>query len=42
MNLSDRVAVIFKGQIQKVLERPEVNRRYLGILMAGVKDDEPV
>ncbi|MDR3335423.1 MAG: ABC transporter ATP-binding protein [Treponema sp.] len=42
MNLSDRIAVIFKGQIQKMLERGEANRRYLGILMAGVNNDEAV
>ncbi|MDR1957017.1 MAG: ABC transporter ATP-binding protein [Treponema sp.] len=42
MNLSDRIAVIFKGQIQKILDRKEANRRYLGILMAGVKDAEAV
>lgn len=40
MNLSDRIAVIFKGQIQKVLGKGEATRRNLGILMAGVKDDE--
>lgn len=40
MNLSDRIAVIFKGSIQKVLSRKEANRRRLGILMAGVKDEE--
>jgi simple sugar transport system ATP-binding protein len=40
MNLSDRIAVIFKGQIQKVLEAGEANRRNLGILMAGVKDEQ--
>jgi simple sugar transport system ATP-binding protein len=42
LDLSDRVAVIFKGQIQKVLDRKDANRRSLGILMAGVKDDETV
>ncbi len=42
MNLSDRIAVIFKGRIQKVLDRKDANRRRLGILMAGVKDDETV
>ncbi len=42
LDLSDRVAVIFKGQIQKVLDRKEANRRSLGILMAGVKDDQTV
>ena len=39
MNLSDRIAVIFKGQIQKVLNGEEANLRNLGILMAGVKDE---
>jgi simple sugar transport system ATP-binding protein len=42
LDLSDRVAVIFKGQIQKVLDRKDANRRSLGILMAGVKDDKTV
>lgn len=42
LDLSDRVAVIFKGQIQKVLERKDASRRSLGILMAGVKDDQTV
>lgn len=39
-NLADQVAVIFKGKIQKVLPRSEASRRRLGILMAGVQDDE--
>jgi simple sugar transport system ATP-binding protein len=39
MNLSDRIAVIFKGQIQKVLNAGEASLRKLGILMAGVKDE---
>jgi len=39
MNLSDRIAVIFKGQIQKVLNGEEASLRKLGILMAGVKDE---
>lgn len=42
LNLSDRIAVIFKGQIQKVLPRKEATRSKLGILMAGVKDDQRV
>ncbi|MGN0907128.1 MAG: ABC transporter ATP-binding protein [Bullifex sp.] len=40
INLSDRVAVIYKGSIQKVLKHDEANRRTLGILMAGVKDEQ--
>ena len=42
INLSDRIAVIFKGQIQQVLERTEANHRTLGILMAGVQHDQGV
>ncbi|MDR2633712.1 MAG: ABC transporter ATP-binding protein [Treponema sp.] len=38
MNLSDRIAVIFKGHIQQILDRKDANRRNLGMLMAGVKD----
>jgi len=41
-NLSDQVAVIFKGKIQKVIPSSEASRRKLGILMAGVKDDEEI
>jgi simple sugar transport system ATP-binding protein len=39
MNISDRIAVIFKGQIQKVLKAEDASLRKLGILMAGVKDE---
>jgi len=39
MNLSDRIAVIFKGRIQKILSGGEATLRKLGILMAGVKDE---
>ncbi|GHV90629.1 ABC transporter [Spirochaetia bacterium] len=42
MNLSDRIAVIFKGQIQRVLNYGEANRRLLGILMAGVQNVEGI
>lgn len=39
MNLSDRIAVIYKGEIQDVISRDEASRAKLGILMAGVKND---
>ena len=39
LNLSDRIAVIFKGHIQKVLDSREATMRKLGILMAGIKDE---
>lgn len=38
INLSDRIAVIFKGQIQRLLGQGEATQRKLGMMMAGVKD----
>ncbi len=40
LKLSDRIAVIFKGRTQKVLMRDEADTAKLGILMAGVSDEE--
>ena len=39
INLSDNIAVIFKGHIQKVLPKKEATRRKLGMLMAGVNNE---
>ena len=39
MDLSDRIAVIYKGSIQKVLMHDEATRARLGVLMAGVKEE---
>ncbi len=39
MNLSDNIAVIFKGHIQKVLPAKTATRRAIGMLMAGVSDE---
>ncbi|MDC7248766.1 MAG: ABC transporter ATP-binding protein [Sphaerochaetaceae bacterium] len=39
MNLSDNIAVIFKGHIQKVLPAKTATRREIGMLMAGVNND---
>ncbi len=41
MNLSDRIAVIYKGRILKVLPAVEATRERLGILMAGLVDPDP-
>jgi simple sugar transport system ATP-binding protein len=41
MNLSDRIAVIYKGRILKVLPAVEATRERLGILMAGLTDTDP-
>jgi ABC-type uncharacterized transport system ATPase subunit len=43
MALSDRIAVIFEGQIMDIVPRAEATPEKLGLLMAGVKDEgEPV
>ena len=40
MNLSDRIAVIFKGKNQKMMDAKEATTDKLGILMAGVNDED--
>ena len=40
--LSDRIAVMFKGQIVEILPAARVNKAYLGLLMAGVKPAEAI
>ena len=36
MNLSDRIAVIYKGRILEVLPSRQATREKLGLLMAGI------
>ena len=38
--LSDRIAVMYKGQIMDILDAKKVNKEYLGLLMAGVHPTE--
>lgn len=38
--LSDRIAVMYRGQIMDILPAKGVNRDYLGLLMAGVEASE--
>ena len=40
ISLSDRIAVMFKGKILDVLPADEVTRAELGLLMAGVVEEE--
>jgi ABC-type uncharacterized transport system ATPase subunit len=40
--LSDRIAVMYKGQIVQILPAAGVNRGYLGLLMAGIKPSEAI
>ena len=42
MALSDRIAVMYKGQILAIVPALGVTKEYLGLLMAGVEPDLPV
>lgn len=37
-NLSDRIAVMFKGRILKIFDAKEANLENIGLLMAGIED----
>ena len=39
MALSDRIAVMFEGQVVATLDREEATREQLGLLMAGSKQN---
>jgi simple sugar transport system ATP-binding protein len=39
MSLSDRIAVMYEGQIVDILSAEEATREQIGLLMAGVTDD---
>jgi simple sugar transport system ATP-binding protein len=41
MELSDRIAVMYRGEIVAVLDAKEVTKEQIGLLMAGVQS-EPV
>jgi len=41
MALSDRIAVIYKGQIMKIMDAKNANKEHLGLLMAGIKPEMP-
>lgn len=38
--LSDRIAVMYKGQIMDILDAKKANKEYLGLLMAGIHPSE--
>jgi len=40
--LSDRIAVMYKGEIMDIVPALGVNKEYLGLLMAGVKPEEAI
>ena len=42
MVLSDRIAVMYRGQIVDIVPAANVSKEYLGLLMAGVKLEDAV
>jgi ABC-type uncharacterized transport system ATPase subunit len=40
--LSDRIAVMYKGQIVDIVPASKANKEYLGLLMAGIHPDEAI
>ena len=42
MSLSDRIAVIFEGQIMGIIPRGKATPEKLGLLMAGVQEETSV
>jgi ABC-type uncharacterized transport system ATPase subunit len=40
MALSDRIAVIYRGQIMEIVEASKTDKEYLGLLMAGIESSE--
>ena len=40
LNLADRIAVIFKGEIMEIIDPKEATMNKLGLLMAGVRDGQ--
>jgi ABC-type uncharacterized transport system ATPase subunit len=42
MVLSDRIAVMYRGEIVEIVSATGVSKEYLGLLMAGIKPDEAV
>jgi simple sugar transport system ATP-binding protein len=39
LNLSDRIAVIFKGKILAIMPTRETSKKKLGLLMAGISGE---
>jgi ABC-type uncharacterized transport system ATPase subunit len=39
LDLSDRIAVLFKGQVMGIFDAREANLEQIGLLMAGVTDE---
>ena len=42
MELSDRIAVMYRGKILAVVPNKGITKEYIGLLMAGVVPEEPL
>jgi len=42
MELSDRVAVMYRGRIIAIVPNKGITKEYIGLLMAGVVPEEPI
>ena len=42
MELSDRIAVMFRGKIIAIVSSEEVTKEYIGLLMAGISPEERI
>jgi general nucleoside transport system ATP-binding protein len=42
MALSDRIAVVYRGEIVDIIPAAGVSKEYLGLLMAGIRPEEAV
>ena len=42
MELSDRIAVMYRGKIIAVVPNKGITKEYIGLLMAGGMPEEPV
>jgi simple sugar transport system ATP-binding protein len=42
MELSDRIAVMYRGKIIAVVPNKGITKEYIGLLMAGVVPEEPI
>ncbi len=42
MELSDRIAVMYRGKISAVVPNKGISKKYIGLLMAGVVPEEPM
>jgi simple sugar transport system ATP-binding protein len=42
MELSDRIAVMFRGQVIAIVPNKGISKEYIGLLMAGVIPEGPV